>query len=156
MDIKEGQEFFVNGNAYIIKDGLPVPAVKRGPLGGEIVSCAGGVAQSESDSFVKVTISAINSQDNYCRFYLGTSKHKLEMPLDEFSSMGVETNIPPRLTGEKMTAGEAAMVPDIVGRWVAVRVDQIDDQQLQIPLSAGGSWYEKKDELILLLEGFGE
>lgn len=81
----------------------------------------------------------------------------MDVPIDAI----VETNIPPRLTGEPMTAGEAAKLPDIVGRWVAVRVeskDEGDNRPLAIKNGAERvhEWLYADAPVYLLPEGFGE
>ena len=152
MDIKEGQEFFIGGQRYVVKDGAPVQEARRGQLGGKIVS-AGGVAQSSSDSFVKVRIAAINSEDNTCKFYLGNSKFKLDMPLDDFNLMGVETNVPQPQQGRVMTAGEAARLPDIVGKRVLLTIDGVDetsDYCLGVSSDGGSDWLHFTDKIEVL------
>jgi hypothetical protein len=135
QSFSEGYEFETSAGMFIIKDGVPVPAVKRGPLGGELkrlIDCKG----DEGLVFLAADPSY------FVRIGLGLETL-------------VETNIPPRLTGEKMTAGEAAKVPGIVGRWVALPVLGVENSNQPINLP-GHNYLYASNELILLPEGFVE
>jgi len=100
---KDGDEFETAAGRFVIRDGVPVPAVKRGPLGGELKR----LLDLKGDEGV-VYLAA--DPNYFVRFGLGLETI-------------VEVNIPPRPTFTPMSAGEAAKLPDIVGRWVAVQVD---------------------------------
>lgn len=67
------------------------------------------------------------------------------------SNIVVETNIPPRPTFKEMTAGEAAKLHDIVGKWVAVKVGAIDSDHR--PLGINGIGWIDEDYEIYLIEG---
>jgi hypothetical protein len=124
-----------DGSKWQWKDGEWVKVdVKRGPLGGEqkrLLDCKGdeGVVYLASDPSYLV---------------------RLGLGLETL----VETNVPPRLSGERMTAGEAARVEGIVGRWVAVPVVAININCDSVKTTAGIPGTDS--ELILLPEGFGE
>lgn len=93
-----------NGKRYrVIEELRPV----RGPLGGEIKRL-GDCAENERIYFSARATK--NGRAITC-----------DEPIDP--NLLVETNVPPRPTFTPMTAGEAAKLPDIVGRWVAVKVD---------------------------------
>lgn len=71
----------------------------------------------------------------------------------------VETDIPPRLTGERMTAGEAAKMPGIVERWVAAKVGDTDNSWASLGVAYNGedhAWFHSDAPVILLPEGFGD
>jgi len=134
----EGFEFETEKGRFVIRDGVPVKAEpKRGPLGGELKELKD--CDPDEDIVLRCKVNDLNWLNG---------------------KVLVETNVPPRsaLSGERMTAGEAAQVPGIVGRWVAVQVDELCDNKFErpLPLNAGGFWFDAEDELILLPEGFGE
>lgn len=111
---------------------------KRGPLGGELKRL-GDCAENE-----RIYLSARASQN-------GTSI-TCDSPIDH--NLLVETNIPPRPAFTPMTAGEAAKLPGIVGRWVAVQVDEARDGVYQEDqwINSGDSRFYDQDQ-ILLIEG---
>lgn len=98
---KDGDVIEVNGQPCRIEGNALVPVVKRGPLGGFIKK----LGDCGMDQYVGVFGRASDLIDFLPNAYL------------------VETHIEPRPTFTPMTAGEAAKLPDIVGRWVAVKVD---------------------------------
>lgn len=128
-DYKDGDVIQVNGKPCRIEGGALVPVVERGPLGGELKRL-GDCKVGE-----RVTVSA-KVRDN--------ASLEFDTPID-FDLM-VETNIPPRPTFTPLTAGEAAKVPGIVGRWVAVKVGKVANSKY------GHSWLIYDSE-ILLIEG---
>lgn len=134
-DYKDGDTITVNGKPCRIEDGALVPVVKRGPLGGELKRL--GECQNRERVFVSALVfdrSGLDFEGAINEDYL------------------VETNIPPRPTFTPTTAGEAAKLPDIVGRWIAVKVDDSTPETPGVPLSASGCWFGFKDQ-ILLIEG---
>ena len=132
----EGFEFDTEKGRFVVKNGVPVPAVKRGPLGG-VLKALGECSPMESVVWFG------KSRDLY--------------NCENLSDLLVETNIQPRpcLSGERMTAGEAARVPGIVGRWVAVQINEKSSLKTMIGFCDDG-WLEGEDKLILMPEGFGE
>ena len=126
-----GQIIEVNGKSYRATEGGFEPVVIKGPLGGEIKrldQCKVGQ---------RVIVRATVGDNCSLGFDSLIGRNLL-----------VETNIPARPTFTPMSAGEAAALPDIVGRWVAVKIDDIDDEYIY----AGDSPYSGDDQ-ILLIEG---
>jgi hypothetical protein len=130
----EGDVIETAAGRFVVKDGVPVPAVKRGTLGGELWRLGDCGHAAMVGWFGR-------SSDLY--------------GCENLSDLLVETNIPPRLSGERMTAGEAAAIPGIVGRWVAVQINEKSSLETMIGFCDDG-WLEGEDKLILLPEGFGE
>jgi len=107
-----------NGKRYRVVEELgPV----RGPLGGELVS----LFDAPTD---------VPMCGRFIKHPYSNGNYKLEQPNGLFATVGkeeiteetkkiFEVNIQPRPTFTPMTAGDAAKVPGIVGRWVAVKVD---------------------------------
>ena len=145
-----GQIIEVNGKQFRATEGGFEPVVSKGPLGGELKRLAD---LKDGEHFV---VRGYVHDHNRCE--PDEFKTKVVVGSDDFMSfyddlpqnVEVETNIPARTTFTPMSAGEAAKLPDIVGRWVAVRIDDIDDEYLYI----GNSPYSGKDQ-ILLIEGAG-
>lgn len=132
-----GQIIEVNGKSYRAAEGGFEPVVERGPLGGEIKrldQCKVGQ---------RVIVRATVGDNCSLGFDSLIGRNLL-----------VETDIPPRPTFTPMTAGEAAALPDIVGRWVAVKVEKTDSSN--VPLAVSGHkcsvWFDSDDQ-ILLIEG---
>jgi len=126
-----GQIIEVNGKQFKATEGGFEPVVSKGPLGGELKEV--GVCLPHE----MVHYYGRSDTLHFGRTHGGTM---------------VETNIPARPTFTPMTAGEAAKLPDIVGRWIAVKVDDSSPETPGVPLSASGCWFRFKDQ-ILLIEG---
>lgn len=152
-DYKDGDVITVNGKPCRIEGGALVPVVERGPLGGELKRL-----DSYEDSevyFAKVDLVELNYNEKYCDLYLGESHEKIRIPLINALTINLETNIPPRPTFTPMTAGEAAKVSGIAGRWVAVKVGKNDKSKVPLGVAItenGHSWLPYNAE-ILLIEG---
>jgi len=143
MEIKEGQEFFIGGKRYVAKNGAPVQEEKRGPLGGELVRFGNLL---ENKQFWVL----YNKTD--CNYALSASTGK-NNSFDPDSI--VEINVPQQAKGRVMTAGEAARLPDIVGKRVAVRVELADvdfDTRDHYPLRLSGveRWLEASTKIEVL------
>lgn len=110
INLNEGQEFFVGGKRYVVKDGQPVQEAKRGPLGGELVRAdeinasvfnCGGVA------YLQLVSEGANDGDtrrfryNYADHYM--CPKIIHVPIDAL----LEINVPQSRQGRVMTAGEA-------------------------------------------------
>ena len=112
MEFKDGDMIQVNGKLCRIEGGALVPVVERGPLGGEL----------------KRICDLYDNQKAYIPIVLKNGTIIFTDPdVDENCVLSVralcETNVPPRPQFIPTTAGEAAKLHDIVGRWVAVKVD---------------------------------
>lgn len=137
-----GQVIEVNGKQYrATESGFELITVKRGPLGGvlkRLDQCKIGQ---------RVIVGAVVGE-NCCLHFDGVVGRNLL----------VETNIPPRPTFTPMTAGEAAKLPDIVGRWVAFPVGLTRDAFEPLALDAGEAegliWLDSDTDLFLI-EGVG-
>lgn len=152
MNFKDGDTITVNGKPCRIEGGALVPVVKRGPLGGELKRLGECVVGDR----VVIVGAIVNGN------WMGRDMAQIE--IENLFSDGkrhveltyncpVETNLQPRPTFTPMTAGEAAKLPDIVGRWVAVKVNESEtDCGYDQPLKISGQWIEKKEQ-ILLIEG---
>lgn len=147
-----GQIIEVNGKSYRATEGGFEPVVSKGPLGGEIIEA--GLLPLGAVFYLKCEIDdhrRIEEDEFKTKVLIGDSKYKQyyhQIP----QAVEVETNIPARPTFTPMTAGEAAKLPDIVGRWIAVKVDDSSPETPGVPLSASGCWFGFKDQ-ILLIEG---
>lgn len=153
----------MNGKEYRIEGGQLVPVVKRGPLGGSIECLPDIKWKANTEFYLKCHILSSQPKNNYTAFAVETDQPGVTFKtLETDAPLFVETNIPPRqeLTGEPMTAAEAARVPGIVGRWVAVRVDVEDAQKdYSLAIRAGKNsleWLHYSAPVYLLPEGFGE
>lgn len=152
LNLSEGQEFYAGGKRFIIRDGVPVQEEKRGVLGGnqkklidlkwiahERVYIVGNICdnQPKSDS---VHI-AVNTD-------VGNGYLFLDCPGDFM----VEINVPqPQAKGRVMTAGEAARLPDIVGKRVLMTVDCVDpglDYPVRLIGFSGWMHHKKKIEVL--------
>ena len=151
-----------DGSKWQWKDGEWVKAEPmKGPLGdyvslhempeNEVFYLRGYVANPQKRDVVEDHIHVCVGAEGF-EYYAQLPKH-----------VTVETNIQPRLSGGRMTAGEAARVPGIVGRWVALKIWDFELSPRQTLRIYGGCtlphnnyWLEPKQEIILLPEGFGE
>lgn len=137
--LNEGQIVELNGQNYRVEGTSLVPVVQRGPLGGEIKlieDCEIG-----QEVYIKALIK-----------YAGLSQAKT---IEICQPLHCETNVPPRPTFTPMTAGEAAKVSGIAGRWVAVKVGKNDKSKVPLGVAItenGHSWLPYNAE-ILLIEG---
>lgn len=127
-DYKDGDTITVNGKPCRIEGGALVPVVQRGPLGGFIKK----LGDCGMDQYVGVLGRASDLIDFLPNAYL------------------VEAHIEPRPTFTPMTAGEAAKLPDIVGRWVAVKVSGLDYSLITYGRCGD---YIRKSAQILLIDG---
>lgn len=135
MDYKDGDTITVNGKPCRIEGGALVPVVKRGPLGGELKRL------DQCKIGHRVNVGAVVGE-NCCLHFDGVIGRNLL----------VETNIPPRPTFTPMSAGDAAKLPDIVGRWVAVQVEKTDGYEVVLGDEKYERWFDGDDQ-ILLIEG---
>lgn len=128
--LNEGQIVELNGQNYRVEGTSLVPVVQRGPLGGELKK----VGDCENNEVVYFSCKAGNMY---------------RLIGDQF----VETNIPPRPTFTPMTAGEAAKVSGIAGRWVAVKVGKNDKSKVPLGVAItenGHSWLAYNAEILLI------
>ena len=148
MEFKDGDEITVNGKPCRIEGGALVPVVSKGPLGGELVP----VETLKPGQFGYTRVEFVSDDGpEFGDVHVKVNTNKAQSKIIKGSL--VETNIPPRPTFTPMSAGEAAKLPDIVGRWVAVLVTETDQGDLKnLVLSASGSWFDSEDQ-ILLIEG---
>lgn len=146
-----GQIIEVNGKSYrATADGFE-PVVSKGPLGGELKRLAD---LKVGEHFV---VRGYVHYHNRCE--PDEFKTKVIVGSDDFMSfyddlpqnVEVETNIPPRPTFTPMTAGEAAKLPDIVGRWVAVNVQSLNSTYATMQIAEDS--YLNGCDKILLIEG---
>jgi len=146
-DYKDGDTITVNGKPCRIEGGALVPVVKRGPLGGEFV-CVEEIEEGK-EFYLRGHIKN-STRDVYKLAYVGADGFEYAAELHH--CITVETNIPPRPTFTPMTAGEAAKLPDIVGRWVAVRACNKSSDELVLGDEIYERWFDRDDQ-ILLIEG---
>ncbi len=153
-----GQVIEVNGKQYrATESGFELITVKRGPLGGVLKRLAD---LKDGEHFV---VRGYVWDHNRCD--PDEFKTKVVIGSDDFMSfyddlpqnVEVETSIPARPTFTPMTAGEAADLPDIVGRWVAVRVSSASDPKedscaLRVEGDKDVTFFDNSDP-ILLIEG---
>lgn len=123
LSLNEGQEFYAGGKRFVIRDGAPVQEERRGPLGGELVRFED---LKKGDRFALV-FEKLTEQINKCV----TPGFKESFNNDDVGVLDsdlVEINVPqPRAKGLVMTAGEAAKLPDIVGKRVLLTVKGVND-----------------------------
>jgi len=119
---KDGDEFETAAGRFVIRDSVPVKAEpKRGPLGGELKP----VEQMKPGEIGYTQITFVSDDGpEYGDVHVKVNTNKSQSKMIKGSL--VETNVPPRLSGERMTAGEAEQVPGMLGRWVAVKVGKND------------------------------
>lgn len=153
MDFKDGDTITVNGKACRIEGGALVPVVNRGPLGGEVIEAKDlHIKQVAYFRAHRQTGLAVDGLHKAIKFE-GVSGY-IPIPGEAIC----ETNIPPRPTFTPMTAGEAAKLPDIVGRWVAVPVTNTNNKNtltlgsLEYARYFDGRYFDGDDQ-ILLIEG---
>lgn len=149
MDYKDGDTITVNGKPCRIEGGALVPVVQRGPLGGELVP----VETLKPGQFGYTRVEFVSDDGpEFGDVHVKVNTNKAQSKIIKGSL--VETNIPPRPTFTPMSAGEAAALPDIVGRWVAVKVDEGSGNG-PLPLSYGGISGARiySDCQVLLIEG---
>lgn len=148
MNFKDGDTITVNGKPCRIEGGALVPVVKRGPLGGELKMLADCITGEVV--YMQMAVETFDRGLVMCR---SLTEKGAPHPIFQTNRL-IETNIPPRPTFTPMTAGEAAKLPDIVGRWVAVKVDEGGGSG-PLPLSYGGISGARiySDCQIMLIEG---
>lgn len=152
-DYKDGDTITVNGKPCRIEGSALVPVVKRGPLGGELKRLGECVVGDR----VVIVGAIVNGN------WMGRDMAQIE--IENLFSDGkrhveltyncpVETNLQPRPTFTPMTAGEAARLPDIVGRWVAFPVGLTRDAFEPLALDAGEAegliWLDNDTDLFLI------
>lgn len=148
-DYKDGDTITVNGKPCRIEGGALVPVVKRGPLGGELKECQD--CEVGTTGYIRVEIKKSKDSDLLAMYPVpsdGSVSH-LDYYFDRH--FAIEVNIP-RPAFKPMTAGEAAKLPDIVGRWVAVRVCKKSSDELVLGDEIYERWFDRDDQ-ILLIEG---
>lgn len=121
LSLNEGQEFHAGGKRFVIRGGVPVQEEKRGPLGGELVRFG---SLKKGDRFALV-FEKLTEQINKCV----TPGFKESFNNDDVGVLDsdlVEINVPQQAQGRVMTAGEAARLPDIVGKRVNCVVSCVD------------------------------
>lgn len=114
LNLSEGQEFYIGDQRYVVKDGVPVQEAKRGPLGGELVRF-GDLKPNDlfSVQYKKIDKTDIYSTHIHLRSVIGENDL-------------VEINVPQQAKGRVMTAGEAAKLPDIVGKTILIKHSVLD------------------------------
>jgi len=121
------------GYKGVIRDGVPVAESKRGPLGGELVR-----------------FDSLKKGDQFMLLFEKTEAEGARCLTDGFDNMDcdgdnlavvyddmVEINIPQPQRVRIMTAGEAAKLPDIVGKRVMCIVDGRNYSKDRLHLSFG-------------------
>ena len=147
MDYKDGDTITVNGKPCRIEGGALVPVVQRGPLGGELVP----VETLKPGQFGYTRVEFVSDDGpEFGDVHVKVNTNKAQSKIIKGSL--VETNIPPRPTFTPMSAGEAAALPDIVGRWVAVQVEKTDGYEVVLGDEKYERWFDGDDQ-ILLIEG---
>ncbi len=148
-DYKDGDTITVNGKPCRIEGGALVPVVKRGPLGGELAKISDSTLNPGDVVYLKLTYQRHRGElGRLFKDDFGLSCH---MDID---GVHFETNIPPRPTFTPMSAGDAAKLPDIVGRWVAFPVGLTRDAFEPLALDAGEAegliWLDNDTDLFLI------
>lgn len=159
-DYKDGDVITVNGKPHRIESGALVPVAGKGPLGGELKLITGlnncDFLSEEYDVYLRLDgVGAVDGETRRARYNYAQSDYLpkiMHVPIDAICEL-----IPPRPTFTPMTAGEAAKVPGIVGRWVAVQVLKAEPPgRSGAPLATVGAstptWHDSEDK-ILLIEG---
>jgi len=156
-----GQIIEVNGKQYrATESGFELITVNRGPLGGElrlIKQLKDGDLFYVLGNFIGKSRNRVADQSHYSVAFVDPFDYSEMIEYDDFDeNVLVETNIPPRPTFTPMTAGEAAKLPDIVGRWVAVKAESVGDGEMSLEVAAAESgnysWINANAQ-ILLIEG---
>lgn len=148
MNFKDGDTITVNGKPCRIEGGALVPVVKRGPLGGELKMLADCITGEVV--YMQMAVETFDRGLVMCR---SLTEKGAPHPIFQTNRL-IETNIPPRPTFTPMTAGEAAKLPDIVGRWVAFPVGLTRDAFEPLALDAGEAegliWLDNDTDLFLI------
>lgn len=149
MDYKDGDTITVNGKPCRIEGGALVPVVQRGPLGGELVP----VETLKPGQFGYTRVEFVSDDGpEFGDVHVKVNTNKAQSKIIKGSL--VETNIPPRPTFTPMSAGDAAKLPDIVGRWVAFPVGLTRDAFEPLALDAGEAegliWLDNDTDLFLI------
>lgn len=138
LNLSEGQGFFIGGQRYVVKDGAPVQEAKRGPLGGELVRAdeISRVAFNDGPVYLQLISDGANDGDTR-RFRYNHKDHLMapniiNVPIDAL----LEINVPQQAKGRVMTAGEAAKLPDIVGKTILIKHSVLDGNGSCRPLIA--------------------
>lgn len=154
MEFKDGDVIQVNGKPCRIEGGALVPVVQRGPLGGElklITEVDPNNYPERREMYLRLNRIGANDGETIRARYehkdCGLMPKIINVPVDAI----VEVNIPHRPTFTPMTAGDAAKVPGIVGRWVAVQIDEQSHNQIGYG-GKQGAMFSLEDQ-ILLIEG---
>lgn len=143
LNLNEGQEFYAGGKRFVIRGGVPVQEEKRGPLGGELVRF--NQLEDGDIFYIKCTRSNWGSAKTL-------TDDQCVLSFNVLGDLPVEINVPqPQAKWRVMTAGEAARLPDIVGKRVLLTVDEVDEGDVApLTFSGGFSWMGADDKIEVL------
>lgn len=122
-----GQIIELNGQDYIATaNGFELVDIKKGPLGGELKMFAD--CKVGDVVYLQMVVESFDRGHVMCK-----SLFEKGAPHAFFQTNRlVETNIPARPTFTPMTAGEAARIHNMAGRWIAVKVDSQDGVMIHL------------------------
>ena len=124
IELNEGQEFFIGGQRYVVKDGAPVQEAKPGPLGGELVEIGKLKWVKGERVYIVGIVCDEQPKNNNIHVAVDASNAAGFNFIDCPSNLMVEINVPqPQQSGRVMTAGEAVRLPDIVGKRVFIECE---------------------------------
>lgn len=122
LNLNEGQEFHAGGKRLVIRGGVPVQVlIKKGALGGDVQRLGDLKWVKGERLYITGIMCDEQPKNNNVHVAVDASNaagfNFIECP----SNLIVEINVPqPQAKGRVMTAGEAARLPDIVGKRVMV------------------------------------
>lgn len=118
LSLNEGQEFYAGGKRFAIRGGVPVEVlIKKGALGGDLQRLGDIKWVEGQEVYIKGSICVAQPKNNEVSVFVD-DENRFDLP----SNLTVEINVPqPQAKGRVMTAGEAARLPDIVGKEILIR-----------------------------------
>ena len=148
--MNDGDVVTYKGKAHRVFEGKLIPIEERGPLGGVLQPLAEVpfdtpfygrmIKRSYSDGFYSINI------------YEDAKKEQLLKVIEETFAISkrfkVETNVPDKLF-TRVHSTDAAKIPDMIGRYVALKIDTVSENRDSIRLEQGIGWLDDMELLVL-------
>ena len=148
--MQDGDIVTYKDKQHKVSEGRLIPIEERGPLGGvlqtldevpfDIPFYGRMIKRKYSDGFYSINI------------YEDPKKEQLLKVIEETFAISkrykVETDIPDKVF-TRIHSTDAAKIPDMVGRYVALKIDAIADNRDSVRLEQGIGWLDNTELLIL-------
>ena len=148
--MNDGDVVTYKGKAHRVFEGKLIPIEERGNLGGVLQTLnevpfdtpfyARMIKRNYSDGFYSINI------------YEDPKKEQLLKVIEETFAISkrfkVETDVPDKLF-TRVHSTDAAKIPDMIGKYVALKIDAISESRDSVHLEHGIGWLDDMELLIL-------